>query len=120
MAFHPDTRIWGGMSARKMKDQPPPTAPQGGHQGASRPRGWADYPNLRQRPHAPNKGRGRLQRQIRRAFIVHGNEVSSSTIYAWCKRWQAPVFGQWERWSIVRILETIAVRVRKVPPYQAW
>ena len=31
-------------------------------------RGWEYYPNLQRRPHAPNKGRGRLQRQIARAF----------------------------------------------------
>jgi hypothetical protein len=81
---------------------------------------WINHPNLRLRPHAPNKGRGRLQRQIRRAFIANGNEASASDIYRWCKRWQSDRFGQWERWSIVRILETIAVRVRKLPPNQAW
>src|SRR5512132_4416649 len=27
---------------------------------------WNDYPNLAKRPHAPAKGRGRLQRQVRR------------------------------------------------------
>lgn len=73
--------------------------------------GWESYPDLRLRPHAPNKGRGRLQRQIRRAFHDHGNEVSTSDIYRWCERWQAREFGQWERWSIVRILEQVAVRV---------
>jgi hypothetical protein len=72
---------------------------------------WENYPNLRLRPHAPNKGRGRLQRQIRRAFIAHGNEVSASDIYRWCKRRQAREFGQWERWSITRILMTMADRV---------
>jgi hypothetical protein len=64
--------------------------------------------NLRLRPHAPSAGRGRLQRQIRRAFIARGNEASGSDIYRWCKRWQAREFGQWERWSIVRVLRQIA------------
>ena len=81
---------------------------------------WINYPNLRLRPHAPNTGRGRLQVQIRRAFIAHGDEVSASDIYLWCRRWQSDRFGQLERWSIVRILETIAVRVRKLSPNQAW
>jgi hypothetical protein len=83
--------------------------------GALRPRSPAQIRayqrNLRLRPHAPNAGRGRLQRQIARAFHVHGNEVSASDIYQWCQRWQSKRFGQWERWSIVRILEQIAVRV---------
>jgi hypothetical protein len=69
---------------------------------------WPGHPNLRLRPHARNKGRGRLQRQIRRAFIAHGDEVSASDIYRWFKRWQAREFGQWERWSITRVLMTIA------------
>ena len=47
-------------------------------------RGWEYYPNLQRRPHAPNKGRGRLQRQIARAFHTHGPEVTTSTIYDWC------------------------------------
>jgi hypothetical protein len=36
---------------------------------------WENYPNLRHRPHSPNKGRGRLQRQIARCFVVFGPEV---------------------------------------------
>ena len=76
---------------------------------------WLGHPNLRLRRHAPNKGRGRLQRQIRRAFIAHGNEASASDIYRWCKRRQARELGQWERWSIVRILDVIAERVGRAP-----
>jgi hypothetical protein len=72
------------------------------------PRGWARYPNLQRRPHAPNKGRGRLQRQIARAFHAHGNEVSASDIYQWCQRWQSKRFGHPERWSIVRVLRQVA------------
>ena len=59
----------------------------------------------------PNAGKGRLQRQIARAFIAHGPVLTSSDVYRWCKRWQAREFGQWERWSIVRILDVVADRV---------
>jgi hypothetical protein len=71
---------------------------------------WINYPNLLRRPHSPNKGRGRLQVQIRRAFV--GREVlTSSEVYdhAYAKR---RVAGQQidrpYRWSVVRILRTIA------------
>jgi hypothetical protein len=74
------------------------------------PHGWAAHPNLHRRPHAPNAGRGRLQKQIARAFMTHGDVVSASDIYRWCERWQQRPFGMPERWSIVRILERVAVR----------
>jgi hypothetical protein len=51
------------------------------------PRGWADYPNLRFRPHAPAAARGRLQQAIARCLRVHGPDVSASTIYDWCETW---------------------------------
>jgi hypothetical protein len=73
-------------------------------------RGWARFPNLHLRPDRPAAGRGRLQRQITRAFMAHGPEVTSSEIYRWCRRWQSTRFGQPERWSIVRILDVIAER----------
>jgi hypothetical protein len=42
------------------------------------------------------------------------DELSASTIYEWSRRWQRRHDGrrinQRERWSIVRILETVAVR----------
>jgi hypothetical protein len=45
---------------------------------------WEDHRNLRLRPAAPAKNRGRLQRQVARACIVAGTQiVSSSTFYAW-------------------------------------
>jgi hypothetical protein len=79
------------------------------------PHGWAAYPNLLLVPRAPAAGRGRLQRQIRRAFMVHGPELSASTIYDWCKSWPQTLdgrhLGRAHRWSIVRILETVAHRV---------
>ena len=75
------------------------------------PQGWEYYPNLHRRPHAPNAGRGRLQRQIARAFIAHGDVVSATDTYRWCQRWQSSRFGMPERWSIVRILTTRCERV---------
>jgi len=45
---------------------------------------WQHHPNLRWRPHAPSKGRGPVQRAIRRAFTASGAEVlTSSAIYDW-------------------------------------
>jgi hypothetical protein len=71
---------------------------------------WINYPSLRLGP-GRSRGKGRIQRQLRRAFIASGNEISSSDAYRWCKRWQAREFGQWERWSITRVLMTMADRV---------
>ena len=36
---------------------------------------WAEHPNLRKRPRAPSKGRGPVQRAIRRAFAASDTEV---------------------------------------------
>jgi hypothetical protein len=76
------------------------------------PQGWDCFPNLRRRPHSPNKGRGRLQRQIARAFLVHGSTVSASDIYRWARSWRRCRDGkrinQGERWGIRRILVEIA------------
>jgi hypothetical protein len=45
---------------------------------------WENYPNLRKKPPAPAKNRGRVQRAIKRAFIASGAEVlASSEIYSW-------------------------------------
>jgi hypothetical protein len=104
---------WGGLHqgsprhyrithpSRSLRMEPKPPTPQPG---------WESYPNLLRRPHSPNKGRGRLQVQIRRAFV--GREVlTSSEVYdhAYAKR---RVAGQQidrpYRWSVVRILRTIA------------
>jgi hypothetical protein len=73
--------------------------------------GWASYPNLRLRPHAPHAGRGRLQRQIRRAFTVHGPELSATTIYDWCALWPVDKRASpAQRWSVRRILDVVAER----------
>src|SRR5262249_50531412 len=45
---------------------------------------WPHHPNLRKKPHAPSKGRGPVQRAIRRVFMASGAEVLNSTeIYNW-------------------------------------
>ena len=71
---------------------------------------WPHHPNLRRRPHAPNRGRGRLQVQIRRAFV--GGEVRSSTeIYNWTharQRQHGEPVRQRERRSVRRILLEVA------------
>jgi hypothetical protein len=75
--------------------------------------GWENYPNLRRRPHAPAAGRGRLQRQIRRCFVLFGPEVSSSRLLDWC--YVSAVSGARHHWSVRRILEVVAERVGRAP-----
>jgi hypothetical protein len=64
---------------------------------------WKHHPNLRLRPHAPAAGRGRLQTQIRRAFLIHGPVVSASTVYDWCYPRQRSSISCGQRWSVRRI-----------------
>jgi hypothetical protein len=59
-------------------------------------------------------GRGRLQRQIARAFDIHGPVASGSVIYEWCRRWNGRDGRPW-RWSIIRILLKDAERVGRAP-----
>ena len=77
--------------------------------------GWSAYPNLRLRPHAPAAGRGRLQVQIRRAFVCH-RLLSSSQVYDYAL---PRVRGDWwrrrHRWSVIRILRQIAEPVGRAP-----
>jgi hypothetical protein len=51
-----------------------------GHRSPSE--GWARYPNLRLgATSSRNKGRGRLQQQVRRAFVAAGvSELTSSAV----------------------------------------
>jgi hypothetical protein len=80
---------------------------------------WKAYPNLRRRPRAPNKGRGRLQVQIRRAFLSADTQTSSA-VYDWCFARCRHRITQRHRHSVWRILMTIADPVARVPPYGAW
>jgi hypothetical protein len=76
---------------------------------------WEDHRNLRLRPAAPAKNRGRLQRQVARACIVAGTQiVSSSTFYAWAyagKKLRGEPVSWGHRSSVKRILRTIATPV---------
>jgi hypothetical protein len=103
------------LSRKAAKDAKKPTPgtlphrPDGTHEHTATEK-WLGHPNLRLRPHAPNAGRGRLQRQIRRAFAGRPL-LTSSQVYDSCyvKR---RVFGeripQRHRHSVWRILRTIA------------
>jgi hypothetical protein len=71
--------------------------------------GWASYPNLQRRPHAPAADLGRLQRQTTRAFTVGGAVLSSTEVYDWCfPRDRAHARSQAARWSVQRVLMRIA------------
>jgi hypothetical protein len=79
--------------------------------------GWSAYPNLRLRPHAPAAGRGRLQVQIRRAFVGH-RLLSSSQVYDWAyarHRVYRRLMSEAVRWSVHRILRRIADPIGRAP-----
>ena len=42
---------------------------------------WSQFPNLRRRPPAPNKGHGRLQAAVKRAFVIGNGITTSSVVY---------------------------------------
>ena len=99
-----------------MEGAPPHTTPfkekslEDSAQPQTPPTKWENYPNLHRRPHSPNKGLGRLQVQLRRAFV--GREVlTSSEIYDSCyakRRVAGQQIDRPYRWSVLRILRTIA------------
>jgi hypothetical protein len=81
---------------------------------------WSGHPNLRLRPHSPAKGRGRMQQQVRRAFIVHGPVVSSSQVYDWVFPRNRKL-SQLRRHGVWRILSAIAEPVGRVStPGRPW
>jgi hypothetical protein len=74
---------------------------------------WRGHPNLQHRPHAPARGRGRLQVQIRRAFVAAGvDTLPASAVYDWCYAKRRLMHGKRltlpHRHSVWRILVTIA------------
>jgi hypothetical protein len=79
------------------------------------------YPNLLLGPRSPNKGRGRLQVQIRRAFAVR-EVLTSSEIYDSCSA-KRRVAGQQidrpYRRSVLRVLRQIADPIGRTKPYGA-
>ena len=70
---------------------------------------WTNHLNLRLKPAAPAKGRGRLQKAIRRAFLVSGPVLSLSQIFDWCYANQRK--RRRRNWSVVRILQRHCDRV---------
>jgi hypothetical protein len=80
--------------------------------------------NLRHRPPAPAKGAGRVQKAIRRAFMMEGIDVLSGTeIYNYTHalrrmdRARLPS-GVYDRTR--RTLRTMCEPICKAPPYGAW
>lgn len=80
---------------------------------------WKPHPNLRNRPLAPAKNRGPVQRAIRRAFAASGADVlSASAIYDWTHprrrmRRKTMPFGIYSRTRLsCRTLAANAVRLR--------
>jgi hypothetical protein len=80
---------------------------------------WQHHPNLRLRPAKPALGRGRLQVQIRRAFLSADTQTSSA-IYDWCFAGRRHRITTRHRYFVWRLLVTIADPVARVPPYGAW
>jgi hypothetical protein len=77
---------------------------------------WNRSRNLRLRPTKPALGRGRLQRQVRRAFLTAGAPArSASEIFDWCYARRRLMHGKplttRHRYSVWRILVTIAYPV---------
>ena len=81
---------------------------------------WESYPNLAKRPHAPAKGRGRLQRQVRRALIVHGPLVTTSQLLNWAYPRNRRRPTGWDHSKVMRICAEHCDRVRRVPPHGTW
>jgi hypothetical protein len=65
-----------------------------------------------------------VQVQVRRAFITADAPVSASEIYDWCYAKRRLMLGKplttRHRYSVWRILVTIADPVERVPPHGAW
>jgi len=78
------------------------------------PMKWNGYPNLQARPLAPARGKGRLQRQIRRAFIAASGRpdgVPMSIFLDFCyphKRLIGKRLSRQHQYSIWRTLMAVA------------
>jgi hypothetical protein len=70
---------------------------------------------LQRRPHSPAAGRGRLQRQLCRAFMAGGNELTSSQVYDWAYARNRRRPNQCRRHSVRRILRQIAEPIGRAP-----
>jgi hypothetical protein len=81
---------------------------------------WPRHPNLRRRPRAPSKGRGRIQRQVARTFLIYGPVVSSSQVYDLVFTRRRHCGSHFKRRRVWQVLRSIADPVRKVPPHGTW
>jgi hypothetical protein len=81
--------------------------------------------NLRRRPAKPALGRGRLQTQVRRAFIASGaSALSASAIYDWCYARRRLMLDKplttRHRYSVWRVLKAMGAEpVGRVGPRHA-
>ena len=83
---------------------------------------WAHHPNLRKRPRTPAKGRGSVQRAIKRAFAAtSGSALTSTQIYDWAHvrhrlgRRKSMPFGVYSR--TLRTLRAMCDPIERVPPH---
>jgi len=82
---------------------------------------WGAAPNLRFRPRAPAKGNGRIQRAVRRVFMVHGREITTSQAFDFALvKVRHDGWRRRERWSVIFVLRQVADPIRRVPPHGAW
>jgi hypothetical protein len=90
---------------------------QGSVTGRSPSEGWSAYPNLRLRPFAPNTCRGRIQVQVRRAFLAAGDVVLSTTeVFDFTfARTRRVHWRRRHRWSVIRVLDRLCDRVGRAP-----
>jgi hypothetical protein len=85
--------------------------------------GWSAYPGLRFPGHtAGSRGRGRIQLAVKRAFTAAGTStLTTSDVFDYALvRVRGEGWRRRHRWSVVRVLQQVADRVRKVPPHGAW
>jgi len=94
-------------------------------QSIRKPMKWAHHPNLRKRPPTPAKGRGSVQRAIKRAFAAtSASELTSTQIYDWAHvrrrlgRRKSMPFGVYSR--TLRTLRAMCDPIKRVPPHGAW
>ena len=80
---------------------------------------------LRKRPRTPAKGRGAVQRAIKRAFAAtSASALTSTQIYDWAHvrrrlgRRKSMPFGVYSR--TLRTLRAMCDPVKRVPPHGAW
>ena len=87
------------------------------------PHAWARFPGLRFGHMVGNRGRGRIQLAVQRAFIASPTDVLSTTqVFEFALvRVRRDRWRQRNRWSVVRALDQVADRVgRSRGPGRPW